>query len=94
MSKQITSNNSLAAHLGGGPGSQGGAQQGTGARGEQYLDGQDRSHTLRRPELFEFDPKTPISNLEQTKNYLTCCPFFRSKPSWIDGYERDERIVG
>ncbi len=42
----------LAAHLGGGPGSQGGAQQGTGGRGEQYLDGPARSHTLVAPNCF------------------------------------------
>jgi hypothetical protein len=50
--KQLFTNNSLAAHPGGGSGSQGGAQQGTRARGEQYLDGPARSHTLAALELF------------------------------------------
>jgi hypothetical protein len=37
VAKQFSASNSLAARLGGGRGGQGGAQQGTGARGEQYL---------------------------------------------------------
>src|SRR5262249_18365878 len=49
--KQFSQSNFLAAHFGGGWGSQGGAQQGTGARGEQYLDGPIRSHTLAAPKL-------------------------------------------
>jgi hypothetical protein len=44
--KQMTANNSLAAHPGGGPSRQGGAQQGTGARGEQYLYGSALRHTI------------------------------------------------
>jgi hypothetical protein len=32
--------------------SQGGAQQGTGARGEQYLDGLARSRKMTAPDLF------------------------------------------
>jgi hypothetical protein len=54
--KHFFTSNSLAAHLGGGRDGQGGAQQGTGARGEQYLDGPDRSHTLAAAELL--DPST------------------------------------
>jgi hypothetical protein len=77
--KQIITNNSLAEHFGEGPSSQGGAQQGTGARGEQYLDGSDRSHTMRLGNCLI--PRPPISNSDQTKNYLTDCPFFRSKPT-------------
>ena len=49
--KHSSQSNFLAAHLGGDSGSQGGAQQGTGARGEQYLDGPSRSHTLAAPKL-------------------------------------------
>src|SRR5437588_7147259 len=63
--KHISTNNSLAAHLGGGRGSQGGAQQGTRARGEQYLDGLARSHTIAALELFVL---TNIPNTETVKN--------------------------
>ena len=45
-------NKSIAAHPGGAPDSQGGAQQGTGARGEQYLDGLARSRTMAAQDLF------------------------------------------
>jgi hypothetical protein len=51
--KQHLKNKSLAAHLGGATNGQGGAQQGTRARGEQYLDGSSRSHTLSAPDLFD-----------------------------------------
>src|SRR2546428_9496166 len=80
--KQIAANNSLAAHLGGGRGSQGGAQQGTGARGEQYLDGLARSHTIAALKLFAPAAvlNTQIRPLETIKNTLSECPFFRSKP--------------
>src|SRR6059036_2583668 len=79
--KHMAANNSLAAHLGGGRGSQGGAQQGTGARGEQYLDGLARSHTIAALELFAPDtfPHTK-SEHSKTKIILSECPFFRSKP--------------
>src|SRR5579864_3712069 len=50
--KQHFKNKSLAAHLGGAANGQGGAQQGTRARGEQYLEGSPRSHTLSAPDLF------------------------------------------
>src|SRR5215469_12845067 len=50
--KQFSKNKSLAAHFGGASNGQGGAQQGTRARGEQYLDGSTRSHTLSAPDLF------------------------------------------
>ncbi len=51
--KHSFTSNSLAAYHGGGRGCQGGAQQGTRARGEQYLDSPARSHTLAAPELLE-----------------------------------------
>src|SRR3954467_5438816 len=71
-------NKTLSADHGGGPRGQGGAQQGTGARGEQYLDGGDRSHTLARRILFE--PSSAFK-LPSTINKipLNNCPFFRSK---------------
>ena len=50
---QFFTSNFLAAHHGGGLGGQGGAQQGTRARGEQYLDGPARSHTLGAAQLLE-----------------------------------------
>jgi hypothetical protein len=70
--KHTFSNNCLAALLGGGSRGQGGAQQGTRARGEQYLDGASRSHTLAAGQLFE------ITN---TNNPSALSPFFRSKPT-------------
>ena len=68
----------LGAPLGGGRGSQGGAQQGTGARGEQDLDGPDRSHTLA-PCGFGLGPQHPATKNHNTKTSLGNCPFFRSK---------------
>jgi len=50
--EQNAKNKSIAAHPGGASDSQGGAQQGTRARGEQYLDGQTRSRTMAPPDLF------------------------------------------
>jgi putative transposase len=50
--EQNFKNKSLAAHQGGAAGGQGGAQQGTGARGEQYLDGTARSRTITALDLF------------------------------------------
>jgi hypothetical protein len=80
MKKQTTKNKNLAAHHGGGPDSQGGAQQGTGARGEQYLDGRARSHTIVRRVLFGTSkPYAPKYIVNQLQNTLTDCPFFRSK---------------
>src|SRR5258706_16202247 len=79
--KQISLNNSLAAPLGGGSSSQGGAQKGTGARGEQYLDGLARSHKLRALELFEPTPTAEQTIQLNKQNYLTNRPSFRSKPT-------------
>src|SRR3989442_13011365 len=77
---QNTKNKILAAHLGGGPGRQGGAQQGTGARGEQYLDGPVRSHTIAAWSLFGAS-RAPqqIQTGRNHKTSLTDFPFFRSK---------------
>jgi transposase InsO family protein len=50
--EQNPKNKSIAAHPGGAPDSQGGAQQGTGARGEQYLDGLARSRIMPAQDLF------------------------------------------
>ena len=52
----MTQNKILAEHHDGGPDGQGGAQQGTGARGEQYLDGLARSHKIARKVLFGTSP--------------------------------------
>src|SRR5438445_13349882 len=81
--ERLAASNSLAAHLGGGRGSEGGAQQGTGARGEQYLDGLARSHTIAALKLFAPAAvlNTQIRPLETIKNTLSECPFFRSTPS-------------
>ena len=90
MKKQTTKNKNLAAHHGGGPDSQGGAQQGSGARGEQYLDGRARSHTLVRSVLFGTSKLCPPKYIDnQLQNTLTDCPFFRSKRkmfwcSWVN----------
>jgi hypothetical protein len=79
MSKnQTTKNKILAAHHGGGWGSQGGAQQGTGARGEQYLDGTNRSHTIAHSG-FVLGPQHRAPKLKTNKNSLSIRPFFRSK---------------
>src|SRR3989442_3619532 len=77
---QNTKNKILAAHLGGGPGRQGGAQQGRGARGEQSLDGPVRSHTIAAWSLFGAS-RAPqqIQTGRNHKTSLTDCPFFRSK---------------
>src|SRR5947207_2966579 len=79
--KQITKNKNLAAHHGGGSDSQGGAQQGTGARGEQYLDGPTRSHTIAPKVLFGISSRCAPKQIGpgKRKNSLTECPFFRSK---------------
>jgi hypothetical protein len=74
-------NNCLAAHLGGGSRGQGGAQQGTRARGEQYLDGASRSHTLAAGQLF---------GITNTNNPSAPIPFFRSKPSFEDEDENED----
>jgi putative transposase len=50
--EQNAKNKSIAAHPGGASDSQGGAQQGTRARGEQYLDGQTRNRKMAPPDLF------------------------------------------
>src|SRR5438045_2345532 len=70
--KPIPANNSIAAHPGGGPSSQGGAQQGTGARGEQYLDGSARSHKIAALELFA---RTVFNNKHST-NQSNCLSVF------------------
>ena len=76
----MTKNKTLAKHHDGGLDSQGGAQQGTGARGEQYLDGPTRSHTIAARILFgthnSASKQTLISN---KKSSLAEYPFFRSK---------------
>ena len=76
--KQTSKNKILAAHHEGGPGGQGGAQQGTGARGEQYLDGPELPHTLVRTILFGNLTRAP-QQTHNNKNSLTECPIFRSK---------------
>jgi len=70
--EQNTENKILAAHRGEGLGSQGGAQQGTGARGEQYLDSPARSHTLAAGILFGLPPmpKGSTTHQQQTKTLL------------------------
>jgi hypothetical protein len=79
--KQTFPNDCLAASLGGGWRSQGGAQQGTRARGEQYLDGVSRSHTLAAKQLF---------GIAHTNNFSATCPFFRSKPRVLEREFEDE----
>jgi hypothetical protein len=64
-------NNCSAAHFGGGSRGQGGAQQGTGARGEQYVDGVSRSHTLAAGQLF---------GTANTNNPLCSVRFFEASP--------------
>ena len=66
-------NPALAAHHGGDRGGQGGAQQGTGARGEQYLEGHGRSHTLAAQ-------AEVVSHAHSFIFPLNNRPFFRSKP--------------
>jgi len=71
-------NKTLSAFHGGGPGRQGGAQQGTGARGEQDFDGGDRSHTLARRILFE--PSSALKHPSTINQIpLNRTPLFRSK---------------
>ena len=84
LEKQKTKNKILAAHLGGGLGGQGGAQQGTGARGEQYLDGLARSHTIAAWILFGTSraPKQIPQNRNQ-KISLTDRPSFEASARWI-----------
>ena len=74
-------NKNLAARHGGGADRQGGAQQGTGARGEQYLDGLTRSHTIpRRFFVWDLSNRAPKQINASNQNPLfTDCPFFRSK---------------
>ena len=81
--EQNTENKILAAHRGEGLGSQGGAQQGTGARGEQYLDGPARSHTIAAGVLFGYSVSSSqqIPAISNKKSSLADCPFFRSKPT-------------
>src|SRR5215510_11212863 len=83
LRKHFFKNNSLAAHLGGGASSQGGGEQGTGARGSHYLDGSPRSHTIAAKGIvFEVrsGPKHwPFLIPSLNKNSLTDCPYFRSK---------------
>ncbi len=76
----MTKNKTLAEHHDGGLDSQGGAQQGTGARGEQYLDGPGRSHKIARKVLFGTSTVgAPKHVLSHKKISLSHCPFFRSK---------------
>ena len=77
----MTKNKNLAEHHDAGPGSQGGAQQGTGARGEQYLDGLARSHKIARKVLFGTSTvrRARTNPYQSQKSSLTDCPFFRSK---------------
>src|SRR6516162_2222839 len=72
LMNQTFPNQSLAAPQAGGLCSQGGAQQGTRARGEQYLDGTDRSLILAAQDCLasQTTPKIPSD----------ICPLFRSKP--------------
>src|SRR4051812_19733500 len=81
MRKQMTRNKILAEHHDGGPDGQGGAQQGTGARGEQYLDGPARSHKIARKVLFRTSTRGAPKQIHtgHKKSSLTDCPFFRSK---------------
>src|SRR3954469_12965601 len=81
MTKQMTKNKILAEHHDGGPDGQGGAQQGTGARGEQYLDGLARSHKIARKVLFGTSTRGASKQIHTShkKSSLTDCPFFRSK---------------
>jgi len=84
LKNNMTKNKILAAHHGGGRDCQGGAQQGTGARGEQYLDSPARSHTIAPKVLFGvlFHTHPKQNKFHQNKkNTLTECPFFRSKRS-------------
>ena len=50
--EQNAKNKFIAAHPGGASDNQGEAQQGTGARGEQYLDGLTRSRKIAAQDLF------------------------------------------
>jgi len=85
MEKQTAQNKNLAAHHGGGSDSQGGAQQGTGARGEQYLDGPARSHIIARRILFGTSiAHTQTSKAKTEKSSLNTYPFFRSKRTGSD----------
>src|SRR3954453_6471740 len=81
MRKQMTKNKNLAEHHDGGPDGQGGAQQGTGARGEQYLDGLARSHKIARQVLFGTSTigASKQIHISYKKSSLSDCPFFRSK---------------
>jgi hypothetical protein len=85
MRKQMTKNKILAEHHDGGPDGQGGAQQGTGARGEQYLDGLARSHKIARKVLFGTSTRGASKQIHTShkKSSLTDCPFFRSKRKLI-----------
>jgi len=85
MRKQMTKNKTLAEHHDGGPEGQGGAQQGTGARGEQYLDALARSHKIARKVLFGTSTGSAPEQIHTSrkKSSLTDCPFFRSKRTFI-----------
>jgi hypothetical protein len=91
MEKQTAQNKNVAAHHGGGPDRQGGAQQGTGARGEQYLDGPARSHTIARRILFGISKaRTQISNLKIENPLLLSTRFFEaSAPLQKPGQARE-----
>jgi hypothetical protein len=77
--KTSSKNKILAARHGFGPGCQGGAQQGTRARGEQYLDSPARSQIMGLPILFGTSRATKQNQSTQKKNSLSRCPVFRSK---------------
>jgi hypothetical protein len=82
--KQFSRSNSLAAHLGGGRGGQGGAQQGTGARGEQYLGDVWGVDSLRRwatrnwfdivasDEIRRYRAGTRVERLKTMKGAFAC----------------------
>src|SRR4051794_27601712 len=90
MRKQMTRNKILAEHHDGGPDGQGEAQQGTGARGEQYLDGPARSHKIARKVLFRTSTRGAPKQIHTShkKSSLTDCPFFRSKRSFFVRLDR------
>ena len=82
----MTKNKTLAEHHDGGPEGQGGAQQGTGARGEQYLDALARSHKIARKVLFGTSTGSAPEQIHTSrkKSSLTDCPFFRSKRTIVE----------
>jgi hypothetical protein len=89
--KQHLKNKSLAAHPGGATNGQGGAQQGTRARGEQYLEGSSRSHTLSAPDLFDPTLNHLNSNPENhITNYPCPVSVFSKQAHWIQ-YSKSEK---